>query len=54
MDAALGVHYSVSHSVEGGGLVMVIALVLVVSDAPLVWAADVINCISDPCNRIYR
>jgi hypothetical protein len=45
MEAALGVHYTVSHSVEGGGLVMVVALVLVVSDAPLIWAADMINCV---------
>ena len=29
---------------------MVNALVLVVSHAPLVWTADVINCMSDPCN----
>ena len=31
---------------------MVNALVLVVSHAPLVWTADVINSMSDPCNRI--
>ena len=33
---------------------MVNALVLVVSHAPLVWTADVINCMSDPCNRIDK
>ena len=52
MGAVLGLHDSVVHVVEGGGLVVVNALVLVVSHAPLVWTADVINCMFDPCNRI--
>jgi len=43
MGAVLGLHDSVVHVVEGGGLGMVNALVLVVSHAPLVWTADVIN-----------
>ena len=33
---------------------MVNALVLVVSHAPLVWTADVINCMFDLCNRIDK
>jgi hypothetical protein len=52
MGAVLGLHDSAVHVVEGGGLVVVNALVLVVSHAPLVWTADVINCMFDLCNRI--
>jgi hypothetical protein len=52
MDAVLGVHDSFVHVIEGDGLVMVNALVPFVSHAPLVWTADVINCMFDPCNRI--
>ena len=50
MGAVLGLHDSVVQVVEGGGLGMVNALVLVVSHAQLVWTADVINCMFDPCN----
>ncbi len=50
MGAVLGLHDSVVHVVEGGGLGMVNALVLVVSHAPLVWTADVINSMFDLCN----
>ena len=47
MGAVLGLHDSVVHVVEGGGLGMVNALVLVVSHAQLVWTADVINSMFD-------
>jgi hypothetical protein len=50
MGAVLGLHDSVVHVVEGGGLGMVNALVLVVSHAQLVWTADVINSMFDLCN----
>jgi hypothetical protein len=50
MVAVLGLHDSVVHVVEGGGLGLVNALVLVVSHAPLVWTADVINSMFDLCN----
>jgi hypothetical protein len=54
MGAVLGLHDSVVHVIEGGGLGMVNALVLVVSPVPLVWTTDVINSMLDlrNCNRI--
>jgi hypothetical protein len=50
MGALLGLHGSVNHVVEGGGLGLVNALVLVVSHDPLVLTADVINFMFDLCN----
>jgi hypothetical protein len=50
MGAVIGLHDSVVHVVEGDGLVMINALVLVVSHATLVWTADVTYCMFDPCN----
>ena len=53
MDAVLGLHYSVVHVVEEGGASIGHWIsTFVASDAPLVWTADVINCMSDPFNLI--
>ena len=50
MGVVLGLHDSVVQIVGGGRLGMVHAFILVVSLAPLVWTADVINSMFDLCN----